>query len=69
MEEINETDIFMELDSLVTDVSEWEMWDILRTIYGPTHDYSIPGDIQLKVYFKYTNKTKPLIFRSFSLHP
>jgi hypothetical protein len=41
---MEEKDIFFEMDATISHVSEWEMWDIVRTMYEPE---SIPREIQL----------------------
>lgn len=35
MDPFGENDIFAEMDVCVKDVSEWEMWDVIRTFYAP----------------------------------
>lgn len=58
-------DIFFEMDACVTDTTEWEMWDVVRSVYEPE---SIPRKIQLQCFQRLSALQRPLIFSSFHFH-
>lgn len=55
-------DVFAEQDVCVTNMDEWEMWDILRPIYLPN---DMPRDVQLKCFEKSSEYEGKMGFHSF----
>lgn len=58
-------DMFTELDVCITNTSEWEMWDALRTFYAPN---PIPREIQTQCFMRFTlhSKETGVVFNTFT---
>ena len=65
---MEQEDLLFDMDACISDMTEWEMWDVVRSVYAPD---SIPKEVQLHCFrtFHYLqSKRQPLIFQSFQFH-